>query len=68
MIQNIFEMNFARNCVKNMEFYFQSNCPMSKSLNHCTVTLNYSQSIKINIGPSDGGAIIPLTHRPTVLY
>ena len=22
---------------------------------------------KINIGPSDGGTIVPLTHRPTVL-
>ena len=39
MIKNIFEMNFARNCVKNMEFYFQSNCPMSKSLNHCHTEL-----------------------------
>ena len=32
-----------------------------------TVSLNYSQSIKINIGPSDGGTIISLSHRPTVL-
>jgi hypothetical protein len=29
---------------------------------------NYSQSININIGPSDGGTIVPLTHRPTVTY
>ena len=32
------------------------------------VSPNYSQSIKINIGPSDGGMIVPSTHRPTVLY
>ena len=32
-----------------------------------TVSLNYSQSIKINIGPSDGGTIISLFRRPTVL-
>ena len=30
--------------------------------------LNYSQSIKINIGPSDGEMIVTSTHRPTVLY
>ena len=30
--------------------------------------MNYSQSIKINIGPSDNGMIVPSTHRPTVLY
>jgi hypothetical protein len=33
-----------------------------------TVSLNYSQSIKINIGTSDGGMIIPSTHCPTLLY
>ena len=32
-----------------------------------TVSLNYSQSIKINIGPSDGGTIISSSRRPTVL-
>ena len=32
-----------------------------------TVSLNYSQSIKINIGPSDGGTIIWLSRRPIVL-
>ena len=32
-----------------------------------TVSLNYSQSIKINIGPSDGGTIILSSRRPTVL-
>ena len=31
-----------------------------------TVSLNYSQSIKINIGPSDGGTIIPSSRRPIV--
>ena len=30
-----------------------------------TVSPNYSQSIKINIGPPNGGTIIPSTHRPT---
>ena len=33
-----------------------------------TVSLNYYQSIKINIGPSDGGTIISSSRRPTVLY
>ena len=32
-----------------------------------TVSLNYSQSIKINIGPSDGGTIISSSRRPTLL-
>ena len=32
-----------------------------------TVSLNYSQSIKINIGPSDSGTIISLSRRLTVL-
>ena len=32
-----------------------------------SVSLNYSQSIKINIGPSDGGTIIWLSRRPIVL-
>ena len=27
-----------------------------------TVLLNYSQSIKINVGPSDGGTIISSSH------
>ena len=29
---------------------------------------NYSQSIRINMGPSDGGTILLSTHRPTILY
>ena len=33
-----------------------------------TVSPNYFQSIKINIGPSDGGTIVTSTHHPTVLY
>jgi hypothetical protein len=33
-----------------------------------TVSLNYSQSIKINIWPSDSGTIVPSTHRSTILY
>ena len=33
-----------------------------------TVSLNYSQSIKINIGPSDDGTIILLFCCPTILY
>ena len=33
-----------------------------------TVSPKYSQSIKVNIGPSDGGTIISSSHRPTVLY
>ena len=33
-----------------------------------TVSLNYSQSIKINIGPSEGGTIILSSRHPTVLY
>ena len=32
-----------------------------------TVSLNYSQSIKINIGPSDCETIISSSRRPTVL-
>ena len=32
-----------------------------------TLSLNYSQSIKINIGPSEGGTIILSSRRPTVL-
>ena len=39
-----------------------------RPIQHTTVSLNYSQSIKINIGSSDIGTIIPSTHRPTVLY
>ena len=42
----IFKGNVARNCVKEMEFYFQSNsvmnslkCPKSKSLSHCLTEL-----------------------------
>ena len=31
------------------------------------VSPNYSQSIIINVGSSDRGTIIPLSHRPTVL-
>ena len=31
------------------------------------VSLNYSQSIKIKIEPSDGGTIVPSTHCPTLL-
>ena len=33
-----------------------------------TVSLNYSHSIKINIGPSNGGTIIPSIHCSIVLY
>ena len=33
-----------------------------------TVSLNYSQSIKINMAPSDGGTIISSFNRPTVIY
>ena len=33
-----------------------------------TVPPNYSQSIKINIVSSEGGMIIPLSHRPTISY
>ena len=33
-----------------------------------TVSLNYSQSIKINMAPSDGGTIISSSNRPTVIY
>ena len=33
-----------------------------------TVSPNYSQSIKINIGPSDARTIVPSTNHPTVLY
>ena len=32
-----------------------------------TVSLNYPQSIKINIGPWDGGMIISSSRRPTVI-
>ena len=33
-----------------------------------TVSLNYSQSIKINMAPSDGGIIISSSNLPTVIY
>ena len=33
-----------------------------------TVSLNYSQSIKINMAPSDGGTIISSSNRLTVIY
>ena len=33
-----------------------------------TVSLNYSQSIKINMAPSDGGTIISSSNRPTIIY
>ena len=33
-----------------------------------TVSLNYSKSIKINIGPSDGGTIVPSAHHHIVFY
>ena len=46
IIENNFERHFARNCVKKMEFYFQSNsvmnslkCPKSTSLSHCPTEL-----------------------------
>ena len=42
-------------------------CPKNKSASHCTVPPNYSQSIQIIIGPSDGGTIISSSRRPTVL-
>ena len=38
------------------------------NLSLCTVSPNYSQSIKKNIGPFDSGTIVPSTHHPTVLY
>ena len=34
-----------------------------KAKPEATVSLNYSQSIKIIIGPSDGGTIIQSSHR-----
>ena len=40
-------------------------CPKTKS---ATVTPNYSQSIKINFGPSDAKTIVQSTHPPTVSY
>ena len=33
-----------------------------------TVSVNYFQSMKINIGPSDIGTIILPTHRPTIYW
>ena len=67
-----FEWNFARNCAKN-GFFFQNNsvgnsliCPRTSQ--QTTVPLNYSQSIQIFIGPSDGGTIISSSRCPTVLY
>ena len=33
-----------------------------------TVSPNYSQSIKLNIGPSDSETIIPWTHHLSILY
>ena len=39
---------------------------MKSQSHYAIVLLNYSQSIKISIGPSDGGMIIPTIHRPTV--
>ena len=42
------------------------NCPKIKSLSYCLTEL--FPIYQSNIGPSDGGTIIPSTHRPTVLY
>ena len=62
-------MKFCKKLGKKMEFYFRSNSVMFEMLYvKITEPLNYSQSIKIKIGPSDSGTIIPSTHRPTVLY
>jgi hypothetical protein len=41
-------------------------CP--KASQQPTVSPNYFQSIKINIGPSDNRTTVQVTHRPTVLY
>ena len=56
-----------------MEFCFRSNsvknswkCLKSNSLSHCLT--EFFQIYQKYIGPSDGGTIIPSTHRPTVLY
>ena len=46
MIQYSSKRNFGRNCVKEMEFYFQSNsvknswkCPKAKSATQCLTEL-----------------------------
>ena len=57
-----------------MEFYFQSNFVrnslkrLKQSHWASTVSLNYSKSIKINIGSSDGRTIVPSAYRPTIMY
>ena len=58
---------------KKMEFFFQSIIQRTvgnaiRPSQQPTVSPNYSQSIKINIGPSEDGTIVPSSHRPTVLY
>ena len=77
-IWNYFEMNFARNCVKNRISFWKYSvknsliCPKAKSA---------TQSIKINIGPLHGWdnpestkqfstlwTIILLSHRSTTSY
>ena len=68
-----FERNFARNCVKEWNFIFKVIMKWTVwnalSQSHWgTVSLKYSQSIKIHIGPSGGGAIVLSTYCPTVSY
>ena len=62
----ILKRTFTRNCVRKIKFYYQSYSVMNSlnALSH----FNYSQSIKIDIGPADGGTIVLSTHNPTVLY
>ena len=55
---------FGQKIIKNNNYYWNA---LSQS-HRATILLNYSQSIKINIGPSDGRTIVPTTHHPTVLY
>ena len=44
------------------------NTPFNHYMDRATVSLNYSQSIKINIGPSHSGTIVQSTHCPTVSF
>ena len=61
--------SFLQNCehqTPGQQAFVQAN--QQTSVLYFRLSDFYSQSIKIMIGPSDGGTIVPSTHRPIILY
>ena len=54
--------------VHQTQYFNLENWKNQVQIDRGTVSPNYFQSIKINIGPSDIGRIVPSTHRPSILY